>query len=147
MAARRGPARCGCTEQRYLTATQSATITTVAATDEFKKAVADYVGSLGYTISLHSADPGTNGANELGGGGYAQKNTAWSLAAIQGDGSAKITGTTQRFDVAANAQVLWFGVRNGSTFLYGRQLTPGVTVNNVAPGKVDVTPTYSYAQS
>lgn len=112
-----------------------------------KQAVADYVGSLGNKITLHSADTGTTGANELAGGGYAPKNTAWSPAAIQGDGSAKITGTTQRFDVPANGAAKWFGVWNGATFLYGRALTPGVTINEVGPGKVDVTPTYSFAQT
>lgn len=119
----------------------------MAATDAYKLAIADYVGSLGNKITLHSADPGINGANELTGGGYGPKNTAWGLAAIQGDGSAKITGTTQRFDVPANGAAKWFGVWNGSTFLYGRALTPGVTINEVGPGKVDVTPTYSFAQS
>ncbi len=119
----------------------------MAATDALKQAIADHVGTLGDTISLHSTDTGTTGANELAGGGYARKTTAWSLAAIQGDGSAKITGTTQRFDVEATDTAAWFGVWNGATFLYGRPLTPGVTINAAGNGKVDVTPTYSYAQS
>jgi hypothetical protein len=120
----------------------------MAATDAHKNAVADYVGTLGATISLHSADPGTTGANELAGGGYARKATVWGAAAIQGDATAKITGTTQQFDVEQNDSAQWFGVWTaGGVFRYGRALTPGVTIVGSQPGKVDVTPTYSYAQT
>ncbi|OCB44757.1 hypothetical protein A5721_19000 [Mycobacterium vulneris] len=120
----------------------------MAATDATKKAIADYVGTLGVTISLHSADPGTNGASELTGGSpaYARKNTAWGAAAIVG-GNAVITGSTVRFDVPPSASVQWYGVWNGSTFLYGRPLTPGVTINASGNGQVDVTPQYTYSQT
>lgn len=124
----------------------------MAATDAYKIAVAEFVGSQGAVISLHSADPGVTGANEIAGGGYARKLTAWGAGAIQGDGSAKITGTTQQFAVEAGDAALWYGVRAGTVaapgaFLYGRPLTPGVTINAAGNGLVDVTPTYSYAQT
>lgn len=123
----------------------------MAATNAFKQAVADAVGALGATISLHSADPGTNGANELAGGGYAKKQTVWGAAVITG-GNAVITGSTQRFDVEANDAALWYGVWSGTpgspgSFRYGRPLTPGVTINSAGNGQVDVTPTFTYSQS
>ncbi|ABW88423.1 hypothetical protein SEA_EVANESCE_28 [Mycobacterium phage Evanesce] len=118
----------------------------MAATNGFLQAVANAVAGLGNTISLHSADPGTTGGSELTGGGYARKTTAWGAAAMVG-GSAVVTGSTVRFDVAANSSPTYYGVWNGSTFLYSRPLTPGVTINSAGPGQVDVTPTYTYSQS
>ncbi|ORA24885.1 hypothetical protein [Mycobacterium aquaticum] len=118
----------------------------MAATDAMKQAVANYVGTLGADISLHGADPGTTGANEIAGGGYARKTTAWGAAAIVG-GNAVITGSTVQFDVEAGDAALWYGVWNGATFRYGRPLTPGVTINAAGNGKVDVIPTYTYAQT
>lgn len=118
----------------------------MAATDVFKKAVADHVGTLGASISLHSADPGTTGANEVAGGGYARKTTTWGAAAMDGS-NAKITGSVQQFDVENGDSVTHFGVWSGATFRYGQALTPGVTITGTAPGKVDVTPSYSYAQA
>lgn len=120
----------------------------MAATDATKKAIADYVGTLGVTISLHSADPGTNGASELTGGSpaYARKNTVWGAAAIVG-GNGVITGSTVRFDMPPNSTAAYYGVWNGSTFLYGRPLTPGVTINGAGNGQADVTPVYTYSQS
>lgn len=118
----------------------------MAATDAFKQAVANHVGTLGAVISLHGADPGTTGASELAGGGYARKTTVWG-AAVMGGGNATITGSTQQFDVEQNDSALFFGVWNGGTFLYGKALSPGVTIVGTAPGKVDVTPTYTYSQT
>lgn len=118
----------------------------MAATDAFKLAVADYVATLGASISLHSADPGTTGANELAGGGYARKTTVWGAAAIDG-ANARITGSTQQFDVEQNDSATHYGVWNGTTFRYGQALNPGVTITGTAPGKVDVTPSFSYSQA
>lgn len=118
----------------------------MAATNAYKQAVANAVGALGADLSLHSADPGTNGANELAGGGYARKTTVWGGAVITG-GNAVITGSTQRFDVEANDSAQWYGVWSGATFLYGRPLTPGVTISAAGNGQVDVTPTYTYSQT
>lgn len=118
----------------------------MAATNDVKLSVANHVGTLGAVISLHSADPGLTGANELAGGGYARKTTVWGAAAMDGD-NAKITGSTQQFDVEQNDTAQYFGVWSGATFRYGRPLTPGITILGTAPGKVDVTPTYSYSQA
>lgn len=118
----------------------------MAATDAFKNAVANAVVALGNSISLHSADPGTTGANEIAGGGYTRKTTTWGAAAVA-SGNSTSTGSTMQFDVEANDVASHYGVWNGGTFLYGRPLTPGVTINAVGNGKVDVTPTYTYAQA
>lgn len=119
----------------------------MAAADALKQAIADYVGTLGASISLHSADPGTTGANEIAGGGYARKATVWGAAAIVG-GNAVITGSTQQFDVESGDSATHFGVWGpGPTFRYGKTLTPGITITGGANGKVDVTPTYTYAQT
>ena len=124
----------------------------MAATDAFKQAMCDAATARGAVITLHSADPGVNGANEIAGGGYAAKLTAWGAAVIQGDGTAKSTGTTQQFAVEASDAALWFGVWAGTVaargaFQYGRALTPGVTISAAGNGLVDVTPTYTFAQT
>lgn len=124
----------------------------MAATDAFKNAMCDAATARGAVITLHSADPGTTGANEIAGGGYAAKLTAWGASVIQGDGTAKATGTTQQFSVEASDAALWYGVWAGTVaargaFQYGRQLTPGVTISAAGNGLVDVTPTYTFAQT
>lgn len=118
----------------------------MAATNAFLQAVADAATALGNSISLHSADPGTTGASELTGGGYARKTTTWGASAMNG-GNAVATGSTVRFDVAANASAQWYGVWAGGTFRYGRPLTPGVTIGSSGAGQIDVTPTFTYAQT
>ncbi|OBJ04677.1 hypothetical protein A5625_20480 [Mycobacterium sp. 1465703.0] len=57
--------------------------------------------------------------------------------------AATNTGTPCNFNVPAGATASWYGVWNGSTFLYGKPLTPGVTLTGAAQGVVQVTPQYS----
>lgn len=123
----------------------------MAAHDDFKKAMADAGAARGSVITLHSADPGTTGANELAGGGYAAKQTAWGAAVIVG-ANAVATGSVQQFAVEANDAAVWYGVWAGTVaargaFQYGRPLTPGVTINAAGNGLVDVTPTYTFSQT
>ncbi|OBI98079.1 hypothetical protein [Mycobacterium sp. 1465703.0] len=112
----------------------------MAASATFLQQMATHAGTLGATISLHSGDTGNNGANELAGGNpaYARQNTVWSDV-----GGGVITGTPCNFNVPAGATASWYGVWNGSTFLYGKPLTPGVTLTGAAQGVVQVTPQYS----
>ncbi|AHY26851.1 hypothetical protein PBI_ZOEJ_27 [Mycobacterium phage ZoeJ] len=119
----------------------------MAASDAFKRAIADAIGAQGAVISLHSADPGTSGGNEISGGGYARKTTAWGAAVVVSggpdDGKAKITGSTQQFNVPGGVPITHYGVRSaGGAFLYGKPLAPGATLNG--NGVVDVTPTHTY---
>lgn len=65
-------------------------------------------------ISLHSADPGQNGANEIAGGApaYARKVPAWNAAA---NGQKTLNGALT-FDVPAGATVAHVGFWAGATF-------------------------------
>lgn len=123
----------------------------MAATNAYLQAMADASTARGAVITLHSADPGTTGANELAGGGYAAKLTAWGASVIVGP-NAVATGSVQQFDVEASDAALWYGVWAGTVgargaFQYGKALAPGVTISPAGNGKVDVTPTYTFSQA
>jgi hypothetical protein len=55
--------------------------------------------------SLHTASPGTTGANEVTGGGYARVQTTWSAAS----GSAQ-AGSQVSITVPASTTVAYFGL-------------------------------------
>jgi len=93
------------------------------------------------TVSLHSADPGSTGASELTGGGYARKPVVWAAASIDGNSRGQIAGAPIQFDVPAGA-IGFYGVWAGGTYLYGKALNPAVTLSTA--GKVTVTPTHAY---
>lgn len=65
--------------------------------------------------SLHSADPGATGTNELAGGSpaYARKAVTVNAAAS----SSRALNATVEFDVPAAATVAYVGWWNSSTFL------------------------------
>ncbi|ASR87197.1 hypothetical protein SEA_LASTHOPE_29 [Mycobacterium phage LastHope] len=114
----------------------------MAATDQFKLDTLAAILAQGNLLSLHSADPGKTGASEITGGGYGRKTFTWGAPAIVGN-EARATGTTQQMNVAAGVAVTHYGVRKADgTFLYGKALSPGATLN--ANGVIDVTPTHSY---
>ncbi|UTN93220.1 hypothetical protein SEA_SUNFLOWER1121_28 [Mycobacterium Phage Sunflower1121] len=114
----------------------------MAATNQFKLDILAAILAQGNVLSLHSADPGTTGASEITGGGYARKTFAWGTPAMVGS-VASSTGATQQMNVAAGVAVTHYGVRKtDGTFLYGKALNPGATLN--ANGVIDVTPTHSY---
>lgn len=123
----------------------------MAATAAFKRAVLDSITARGAVITLHSADPGTTGANELAGGGYAAKLTVWP-AAVDGAGGdagkAVATGSQQTFDVEAGDTAAWWGCWAGTVgargaFLFGRPLTPSIAIAG-ANGQIAVTPVQTY---
>lgn len=75
-------------------------------------------------ISLHSADPGATGSDELSGGSpaYARKAPTWSSAS---SGSKAMNGTLT-FDIPAGSTVAYFGFWSASTsgtFLGGAALS------------------------
>ncbi|QIG61540.1 hypothetical protein SEA_XIMENITA_30 [Mycobacterium phage Ximenita] len=114
----------------------------MAATDAFKLAKLAAIIADGVVLSLHSADPGTTGANEITGGSYARKTFAWSTPVMAG-GLATAAGATQQMNVPAGVAITHYGIRTtGGTFLYGKALNPGATLN--ANGVIDVTPTHTY---
>lgn len=86
------------------------------ATDTEKNSIATKYGQDIAFFSLHSADPGTTGANELTGGAppYARKAPTWSAPA------GGVINSTVLFDVPTGAQVAWVGgwsSASGGTFL------------------------------
>lgn len=119
----------------------------MSATDAHKKAIADAVGALGNSISIHSANPGTTGANEVAGSGYGRLPTVWGAAVIGSGadaGKAVITGSALNFSLPSG-DAKYFGVWNGATFLRGEALTPGLTLTTA--GQVTVTPVYKYTHT
>ncbi|QWK51363.1 hypothetical protein SEA_STINSON_30 [Mycobacterium phage Stinson] len=119
----------------------------MAAADQFKLDTLAAILAQGNVLSLHGGDPGKTGANEITGGGYGRKTFAWGAPAIVSggadDGKAKATGATQQMNVPAGVAVTHYAVRKADgTFLYGKALSPGATLN--ANGVIDVTPTHTY---
>jgi hypothetical protein len=93
------------------------------ATDTEKNSIIAKYGTDVVAFSLHSADPGTNGANELGGGSpaYGRKAPAWSAP------NAGVINSQVVFDVPQNATVAWVGAwsaTSGGTFLDKAQVSP-----------------------
>jgi hypothetical protein len=92
------------------------------ATDTEKNSIITKYGSDVVAFSLHSADPGTTGANELGGGSppYARKAPAWSAP------NAGVITSQTVFDIPAGATVAWVGAWSsvsGGTFLDKAQVS------------------------
>jgi hypothetical protein len=119
----------------------------IGATNAFKQAVANFIGTQGAVISLHSADPGTSGASEISGGGYSRKTTVWGAATVvsggANDGRALITGSTQTFNVPGGVAINFYGVWSaGGVFQYGKPLQPGATLTSA--GTITITPTHAY---
>lgn len=86
-------------------------------------------------ISLHTASPGTTGANEASGGGYARQAMTWNAASAgtkTNSGSASFTtsGSTP------NTHVGGFSASTSGTFGIGMPLTSSITAVTitVAPG-------------
>ena len=105
-----------------------------------KEALADAYVALGAWISLHTGAPGTTGANEATGGGYARKQTTWAT----GDASDGVnTGSQVEIDVAAGTYThvgIWSASTAG-TFVDFYDIPTDVVMS--AAGKIRVTPTYT----
>ena len=88
-----------------------------------KNAMLDHLAGLAVFASLHSADPGSGGANELSGGSpvYARKAITWNAASAGNlDNDANPV-----FDVPAGSTVAFFGLwsADGLTFYGSGSLT------------------------
>ena len=72
-----------------------------------------------YYLSLHTADPGTTGANELAGGSYARQAITFAAAS----GGSKASNDAQAFTgMPAVSGDLWIGIWSAATagtFLLG----------------------------
>lgn len=94
----------------------------------------------GAFVSLHSADPGTTGASEITGGGYARQACTWNAASAR----SKTNSSTLAFTTTGAIAVTWAGTSSAvtaGTFGIGLQLTSSVTAVNisVAPGALSMT--------
>jgi len=72
-------------------------------------------------MSLHTADPSTNGANEVSGGSYARQSVTFSAAS----GGSKAVSNTPAFDVPGGSTVTHVGFwdSGGTTFLASYDVT------------------------
>lgn len=94
------------------------------------------VSGLGDWISVHTAAAGTTGASEATGGGYARKQTVWS------DATTNRNGTTVNISVAAGTYVeggVWSAVTAG-TFRGSAAFAAGNVVVSGTGASIDVTP-------
>jgi len=73
-----------------------------------KNAMLNALGALAVYASLHSADPGDSGANEISGGNpaYARKALTWNTAVA---GSMDDSGAERVFDVPPGTTVSYVG--------------------------------------
>jgi hypothetical protein len=92
-----------------------------------KNVMLDGLGAVALKASLHTADPGTTGANEVAGGApaYAKKAITWNAAA----GGDLDNNANPVFDVPAGTTVTHFGLwsNDGLTFYGGGALAASET--------------------
>lgn len=70
------------------------------------------VTAVGVYLSLHTADPGTTGANEVTGGSYVRQSITWNAAS----GGTQTSSNGQTFaGMPAVAGNLWIGLWSAST--------------------------------
>ena len=89
-----------------------------------RNSMLDHLGTLATLASLHSADPGANGANEVIGGAYTREAITWNPAAAGNlDNNANPV-----FDVPAGTTVTHFGLWTaGGIWLGGGALSAAET--------------------
>ena len=63
------------------------------------------IGAAATYVSLHNADPGTTGLNEISGGSYARVQTTWGTAA-----ASSMAGSQVTINVPASTTVAYWGV-------------------------------------
>ena len=110
----------------------------MAFTSASKDAAFNALTALGSYISLHSADPGTTGANEVS--GAARQQTTWGTSS-----SGTSSGTQVTFSSVPSGSYTHYGVwtaATGGTFRWGFSLAPGVTLSDV--GTVLMTPRVTF---
>jgi hypothetical protein len=80
-------------------------------------------------VSLHTGDPGTTGAAELSGGGYARQTATFAAASA----GSRALSSTVTFSGPASTSTPYFGVWAGGTFLGGGATSgdPGTNAEGV----------------
>lgn len=76
-----------------------------------KNLMLDALGAVAVFASLHTASPGTTGANEVSGGAYARKPITWNAAS----GGDLDNNANPVFDVPASTTITHFGMWSAST--------------------------------
>lgn len=76
-----------------------------------KNVALDHLASLAVFVSLHTASPGDNGANEVSGGAYTREAIAWNAAATGNLDSSN----APVFDVPAGTTITHVGFWSAST--------------------------------
>ncbi len=108
-----------------------------------RRACADAIAALGAKITVHSADPGTTGANRIG---SLEGTTTWAAAVDgptdpeTGRPTAECVGSGVAFTLPASTTCTHYGIWSGSTFLVGEKISPGVTVNSEGSLPITVVP-------
>lgn len=114
----------------------------MVAVDSTKNSLASAYVGLGTWVSVHTASPGTTGANEVTGGtpAYARKQTTWGTPT-----AGVVSGSEVTFDVPAGTYTHWglWSAQTGGTFRDGGALTPTSTVGGQTTIKVPI----SYTQT
>jgi len=90
-------------------------------------------------ISLHSASPGTTGANEISGGTYARVATTWGT-----ESGGVSLGSAVTINVPASTTVAYYGIwtaASGVTYVDGGALPSSETYGGA--GTYILTPTYT----
>lgn len=78
------------------------------------------IAGAGHFISLHTGDPGTTGANEATGGGYARQNITWPSSA-----GTLVYATNIPFSLAAGTYTYWgwWSLTSGGVWIDGGLLS------------------------
>ena len=85
-----------------------------------KHAMLDGLAAVAALASLHTASPGTTGANEVTGGSYTREAITWNAAS----GGSLDDSNQPVFDVPAGTTVTHFGLwTSGGTYLGGDELS------------------------
>lgn len=92
-----------------------------------KNLMLDAWGAVAVFASLHTGDPGDNGANEVSGGSpaYVRKAITWNAA----DAGAMDDSNAPAFDVPASTTISWVGfwsAESGGTFYGSANVTDEV---------------------
>lgn len=100
----------------------------MALNDTAKEAALDHLGTLIAQVSLHDADPGTTGINEIASAGYAKQSVTWNPAAAGNLDSSN----TQEFSMTSGDVVAWVGLWDGAgtTFYGSKALAASETFSN-----------------